>query len=300
MRVALAKAATLLAVAELSLACQGAEISQPRSGQAMVADAEVTVSNVGFPRRGMLDGVDALLAALGNATLDCIGTVDPTSYAVSNGALERTFRSCTTESRSAMQQIDALLGVQHSREGRADGLGRAYAQHWQEYVRSFPSDAIRACPSWTLLGLIDEPTAERVRRYAGTPRIGKQNARYLVKSTECPDRRCATDHAIACAAAFGAAFIVGRDARMSEVVVDPVWWLTDYEYPDDSNNPFKTRGYYHAMSYYGSIPGALYAAVQRAGERCSKWGEINKKHYHDRKLVAIDCGGGWYCMSYCT
>ena len=49
-----------------------------------------------------------------------------------------------------------------------------------------------------------------------------------------------------------------------------------------------------------STPGALYAAPQRAGEQCSRWSEIAKKHYHDAKLILIDCGGGWYCMSYCS
>jgi len=47
-------------------------------------------------------------------------------------------------------------------------------------------------------------------------------------------------------------------------------------------------------------PGALYGALERAGEACSQWDEIALMHYTDRILVPIDCGGGWYCMTYCT
>ncbi len=57
-------------------------------------------------------------------------------------------------------------------------------------------------------------------------------------------------------------------------------------------------GYYHAMSYYGDLPGALYGALQREGEACSQY--IDGLHYTDRKLQGIDCGGGWVCMTYCT
>lgn len=53
------------------------------------------------------------------------------------------------------------------------------------------------------------------------------------------------------------------------------------------------------MSYYGKLPGGLYGALERSGEPCSKWSEVAQKHYFDATLVPIDCGGGWYCMTYC-
>jgi hypothetical protein len=58
-------------------------------------------------------------------------------------------------------------------------------------------------------------------------------------------------------------------------------------------------GYYHAMSYYGDLPGALYGALAREGEACSEYDASSGKHYTDRMLQAIDCGGGWMCMTYC-
>ena len=54
------------------------------------------------------------------------------------------------------------------------------------------------------------------------------------------------------------------------------------------------------MSYWGDLPGAVYGALQRAGEQCSQWDPYTGMHSIDRQLVPIDCGGGWYCMTYCT
>ena len=45
------------------------------------------------PRDASLDPREALLAALGTATLDCLGTVGPTLYETSTGILARTFRA---------------------------------------------------------------------------------------------------------------------------------------------------------------------------------------------------------------
>jgi hypothetical protein len=62
----------------------------------------------------------------------------------------------------------------------------------------------------------------------------------------------------------------------------------------------KPPGYYHPMSYYGTLPGALYGAIQRAGEACSQWDPVAQMHFVDWELIPIDCGGGWLCMTYCT
>jgi len=51
------------------------------------------------------------------------------------------------------------------------------------------------------------------------------------------------------------------------VEVDPVWWLTRYVYPSDGENPFKAPGYYHAMSYYGDLPGSSYGVLHAASSR---------------------------------
>jgi hypothetical protein len=81
-----------------------------------------------------------------------------------------------------------------------------------------------------------------------------------------------------------------------------VSWLAGYVYPSDACNPFKTPGFYHAMSIYATLPGSLYGAIERAGEKCGKYEPAVGKHYFDRTLIPIDCDPGpgvWYCMTYC-
>lgn len=243
---------------------------------------------------------DTLLAALGEATLECLGRVSIRDYRVNTaGMLERAFDGCTARDGGSLETIDRLLGVQHSREGQQDGLSARFSQVWNRAVRAFPSRVINECPDWELLHVIDAPTPERVAFFAakeGAAAIGKEYRWYKVSSSQCGSSGfCAVFQAMLCGAGFSNQFIVWADPFSSTVIVDPIWWLTHYEQP----NPFKGK-YTHPMSYYGNnVPGALYAAVERDGEQCTKWSETNQKHYHDRTLVAIDCGGGWYCASQC-
>lgn len=247
-----------------------------------------------------VDGRDTLLAALGKATLDCLGTVEPSTYQTTSGFLARAFAACRSGDRAALQRIDALLAVQRSKQGRADGLAEHYVSRWNAFLKSFPTGHVTQCPVWKLEGVLDAPTTESVPRYLSEDRIGEENARYSVFSSQCSqDGECAVKAAVACAAGFGPGFIVDKDPRRSRVEVDPTWWLTTYEFEDDESNPFRMPGYYHAMSYWGELPGALYGALERAWEMCSQWDEIALAHYTDRVLVPIDCGGGWYCMTYC-
>jgi hypothetical protein len=248
-----------------------------------------------------IDGRDTLLAALGKATLDCLGIVEPSTYQTTTGVLARTFTSCGSRDRAVLQHIDALLAVQRSKQGRADGLAEHYVSRWNAFLKSFPSGHVTQCPVWRLEGILDAPTTESVPRYMSEKRIGEENARYSVFSTQCSkDGECAVKAAVACAAGFGPGFIVDTDPRRSRVEIDPAWWLTSYEFPDDESNPFMQDGYYHGMSYYGFEPGALYGALERAGEACSWYDWASGMHFTDRVLVPIDCGGGWYCMAYCT
>jgi hypothetical protein len=248
---------------------------------------------------------DTLLAALGEATVACLGRVTTGDYRVNpDGALERAFDACTTRDTGALETIDRLLGVQHSREGQADGLPGRFALVWNRAVRAFPERVIQDCPDWELLHVIDEPTLQRVADLAsrqGTAEAGKEYRWYKVSSEQCGSNGfCAVLQARLCAAGFSNQFVVWSDPFSSTVIVDPVWWLTDYEFESDRTNPFKAPGYYHGMSHYGPVPGARYAAIQREGETCSKWSDFTQKHYTDRTLVAIDCGGGWYCVCYCN
>jgi len=250
---------------------------------------------------------DTLLAALGEATLACLGKVSTRDYRLNDARiLERNFDSCITRDARALERIDRLLGVQHSREGQQDRLSERYAQVWDKAAGAFPSRAVRDCPDWELLHVIDAPTLERVAHFAsqeGAAGIGKEYRWYKITSQQCGSNGfCTVLHAMLCGAGFSNQFIVWTDPFSSSVIVDPIWWLTDYDFEEESN-PFSnpSTGYKHPMSYYGDdVPGALYAEIERAGETCTKWGETNQKHYFDRTLVPIDCGGGWYCMTYCN
>jgi hypothetical protein len=247
---------------------------------------------------------DLLLAALGEATVGCLGRVTTGDYRVRpDGALERAFDACTTRDTGALERIDRLLGVQYSREGQADGLPARYAFVWNRAARAFPERLIQDCPDWELLHVIDEPTLERVTHLAsrqGAAGIGKEYRWYKVSSEQCGSNGfCAVLQAQLCGAGFSNQFIVWSDPFSSTVIVDPAWWLTTYEFESDQSNPFVSPGYYHPMSYYGTLPGSLYGALQREGEACSRWSEIAGKHFTDSTLTAIDCGGGWKCMCYC-
>jgi hypothetical protein len=90
--------------------------------------------------RASLDARDALLAALGTATLECLGTVSPASYSTTSGALARTFDACPAGGPSALARIEALLGVQFSEPGRTDLLADYYVGRWNVYTESFPFD----------------------------------------------------------------------------------------------------------------------------------------------------------------
>jgi hypothetical protein len=277
---------------------------------AMVLLTLTTASSGQVARRRPVDGRDALLAALGSLTIECLGTFAPSSYSTESGILARTFRACRAPQTQALSRIDALLGLQTSPQGRLDGLAAHYTARWNAFVESFPYDRIQECPTWRLLDVIDAPTFESVGRHldrrrdqsVGSPPIGKQNARYRVTSSECDgDPECAARHAAICAAGFGNQFLIELDFQRARIEVDPAWWLTHYTFGDDNSNPFKQPGYYHPMSYWGSPPGSLYGAIERNGELCSKYDAASGKHYPDRVLQLIDCtdGDGWYCMTYC-
>lgn len=243
-----------------------------------------------------IDSRDALLAALGTATLECQGTLGPSQYTTEMGVLARVFDSCPSGGREALAEIDALLAVQLSDQGRRDDLAGHYVGVWDAFVTRFPWRRITSCPVWERTQAIEAPTLESVPRNLG--RVGKANFRYRVQSRSCRNsRRCAVSQAAACAQGFGPEFLVELDHLSGSIVIDPVWWLTRYTYANEADNPFKVPGYYHAMSYYGDLPGALYGSLQRAGEACSEY--LDGKHYTDRTLNPIDCGGGWYCMAYC-
>ena len=242
-----------------------------------------------------------LLAALGTATLDCLGTVGPNSFETSTGYLKRTFMSCPVDGE-ALARIDALLGVQHSDQGYLDDLAGYYVSTWNTFIRRFPHGRIRACPSWTLLNVIDAPTPESVARLTRLGRPGKQNQRYLVTSDDCRTSGCAVDRAVICAGGFGDGFVVEADRERGLIELDPAWWLLDLEFERDCSWEEKfayLHGYCDALESPLVKGGTLYGAIQRAGEKCCYWYSPGGPVTTDGTLVPIDCGGGWYCMTVC-
>lgn len=252
------------------------------------------------------DSRDLLLAALGTATIECLGTVGPSSFSTASGVLARTFDACQSRTSQSLVQIDALLAVQFSAQGRADDLAGHYVNTWNAFTKSFPHGRIKTCPTWTLMNVIDAPTAESVARFLERGWDGKENRRYQVSSPECGHSgHCVVARARACAGGFGAHFIAAVDPQRSLVEVDPAWWLTTYDYPDipdDPCNPFTNGEYAHGfcrgLLVNHDNPGALYGSLQRTGEKCCFWND-EKQRVEVGLFEPIDCGGGFFCMTYC-
>jgi hypothetical protein len=260
------------------------------------------------------DSRDLLLAALGSATVECLGTAGPESYSTAGGVLARTFRSCPVDPAS-LPRIDALLGVQFSEQGRADDLAGHYVATWNAFTESFPREQIGTCPSWALVNVIDAPTPESMRRLLRLGRPGKENRRYEVSSPECEGSgACTVAHAEACTRGFGSQFFVDANAQRNTVEVDPAWWLLDYDCDLRSRGATRSNGtqrnptdcywypddYRHGFCAGGTDPYKPYGAIERAGEDCCYWQGPPTNTILPGKFVAIECADGWYCMTYCA
>jgi hypothetical protein len=242
--------------------------------------------------RADLDPHSSQMAALGVATLRCLGTVSPNSYVVVEGRLARTFTSCADP--EDLKPIDDLLGLQFA--PGADAVARYMSSTWQAYQLEYDRDPVLACPRWTKIGELNQPTLENVAELSKNPRaVGESFVEYRIESDACPDSRCAVREAVRCASGFGEPFIVSTDEAAGTVLVDPVWWLDDSDFPVDQN-PFRTPGYFHNMSFFGAPPGAIYGAVQRIGEYCSKY--YAGAHYK-LTLKPVYCTPDWLCMAEC-
>lgn len=240
--------------------------------------------------REQFNAFDGHMAGLARATLKCKGSIDPDDYDGSSGYLKARFEKCDQDEKS-FQHIQNLLGIQNVDKYAA----RHLAATWEAGRKGFPRDEIKVCPRWEHLESINSPTFENVKRLPPGG-IGEEFNSFYVKSEICKDQRCAVNHALACAAGTGSQFLVKANHETGEILTDPVWWLDDTDYPSDAANPFLFPGYYHAMSFYGSVPGSVYGAVNRENEYCSKY--YNGYHYKLR-LRAVYCAADWICMTEC-
>ncbi|HMJ14407.1 MAG TPA: hypothetical protein VK524_23485 [Polyangiaceae bacterium] len=239
--------------------------------------------------RGQFNSFDAHLSALGLATLKCKGFVDPDDYDGSNGVLKQRFEKCTKDEKQ-LEHIRNLLGIQNV----SDLAARHMAGTWEQARKQFPRDQIKVCPAWDHSEVINPPTFETVKNLPSGG-IGEEFNAFYVKSEICQGPRCAVAHAKMCSAGFGSRFFVDGNIETGKVIVDPVWWLDDSDFPPDAN-PFLSPGYYHAMSFYGAVPGSVYGAVHRAGEYCSKY---YAGYHYKLRLKPLYCAPDWICMTEC-
>ncbi len=266
------------------------------------------------PSRGTEDQGEAAMAAhmaaLGTATIDCLGTTDSRVYAVDrSGKLARTFKECRNGDRELLQHIDNLLGIQVFKE--APGAARYLSGTWQAWQKEFEASGIKSCPSWKKVETINPPDKETVPSYSRDlpklpvpdgrvrPAAGKENYLYAVGYPSPPPKQgCSSDAecAAACAGGYGPSMILEVDRERGTLLLDPTWWLVNTAYEKDANPFLLTPGYYHTMSFYGPEPGAKFGAINRADEPCSMF---HDGYHFLSKLQRVECSPGWVCMTMC-
>ena len=220
---------------------------------------------------------DTYMAALGGLTADCRGTVDPRDYEVTkDGVLRPTFTSCTVD-KNGMTPIRRLLSLQF-RTARLPFAKQCLAGRFQVAQEKFANSGVTNCGTWRNLGEVNPINADNIGDIipllgklsprdngAGLPpdlvdRL-KINSNYAVE-LNVQGQKCQTaaDCAAVCASAFPGFFVKG-DGNL--VMTDPTAWLLDNTYQASTSDPFLRPGYYHPMSYYGPLPGALFAEWAR-------------------------------------
>lgn len=221
---------------------------------------------------------DTYLAALGELTADCLGTVDPRLYEVTkDGLLTPTFDKCPLDA-SRMTKIRQLLSLQH-RSARMPFAKQCVGGRFQVAQQAFAATDTKVCPTWSrkqVINPITESTIANVMKLGlpdlpaddtGTaPRaleLLKVNSFYAVTG-DVKNQKCATPAGCAavCAAAFPG-FVSPNGQDGDRVLVDPTAWLIDTTYASATADPYMRLGYYHPMSYYGALPGALFGDFSR-------------------------------------
>jgi hypothetical protein len=248
----------------------------------------------------------AHMAALGDLTLRCWGTVGPNTYTTKNGWLQPTRRGCVRlpgqnpeDPEAVWRLLEGNLGIQFlevtpenpnaekdAREARSYMLNT-----WNTWLATSPPPQSQ-CPRWEYLGSDQDPVADPdyFRSLPRAPKdsevkefnaFGKTLPVYHIE-TRCNEKtnlrcvdpcqgnpKCAVSLAKKCGGGFGYPFLHKADAIAGTWQVDPLYWEeTRVEY-DPSNNPFMDDDYFHGMSFWGPSPGAVYGAVPREWEPCS-------------------------------
>jgi hypothetical protein len=223
-------------------------------------------------------------AALAEATIDCIGTIGPDSFAVDpGGRLGRSFSACTLPGEGdPLLRIDRLLSLQ-LRPNELPLATFCMAQGWTNWLLAIATQNVSVCPVWTKLSATGTATPDSVLQNIQTlpllpdenPEtpvpIGKEQFLYSVSLPIPPPllQGCRTAQSCASVCSGGlAGFFAGQAGP--DVIGDPYWWLDPGDY--GSNSPYRTPNFYHPMSYADDdVPGAIYGDYARRGDACSWW-----------------------------
>jgi hypothetical protein len=225
-------------------------------------------------------GYDTYTAALADLTIACLGTLDPSSYAVTkDGYLAPTFEKCTEKDK--LRSIKQLLSLQY-RTARLPFAKACMAGRFDAAVQKLAQAGITTCPIWKLDRTVNPISADVIAQVIeklpkipdeglkddGTPLSVfdalKVNSIYTVDFPQgAPKQACetASQCAMACSAAFpGFALDTVGDAS---ILTDPPAWLLDTVYPGTAQDPYLRAGYYHPMSWYPAPPGVLFGDYAR-------------------------------------
>jgi hypothetical protein len=306
-----------IALAASVLGCSG----QPSDVHGQ--QSEVTITGEGFD----CSAYNQYTAALATHTVDCLGTISPESFRVSDeGVLERTFDSCPQDS-SKLRAIDSILLLQQ-RTARLPIVRECFAGRYADFSKSFAAASIEACPTWQKERTVNPITAEVIdavtRKMAifsapdpAQPALSElahdaafefpeeleEKNLYTASFTPgtAPAGKSAAVTAAACAAGFPG-FVLETDG--DSVLTDPVAWLSEQTYPTSTGDPYLKDGYYHPMSWYGGIPGVNFGAYERYApcpgclpERCSYYTGVHKITRLQKDCIVDDDLDT--CNSYC-
>jgi hypothetical protein len=235
-------------------------------------------------------------AALGDATVACLGSIPPDAYYAdrSSMTLQRKFDKCIAQEpdpnnleRDPLRDIDDLLSLQNKELHGKDlpRVGYCMSAHYLLWQKMLADTGVNTCPDYTRVqtfGMADEQTmpkyieqlpklGEKPTEVGWYPEIGKTYSYFKVSfpGGKNPNKGCRD--AVSCALACGNAFagFNHKEQHPDYFVGDPTWWVGD-AYPPGAN-PYLAPGYYHPMSFELPSPGALYGHRNRKGEACSKY-----------------------------
>lgn len=226
-------------------------------------------------------GFDGITASLATSTIECLGTIAPSSYAIgADGFLSRTFDSCPAD-QTKLQVIDGLLSIQ--RRGVRAPLAKAcIGGRWAAWISQFDPNTPLPCPKFTKTSIVNDASSARIAQLASyldnasrdsgaaasmdVRQDFDQGHSWSVQFTDGagppPNQMCHTagDCAALCAGVFPG-YVLSHDD--TTIVTDGPYWLLDTTYPGSSYDPFFKPNYYHPMSYYGPPPGTQFAHRNR-------------------------------------